>query len=47
MIVERTVFPLGSEERNDDSNPEPNDSAESEALEETWEWDGTQWMKVS
>jgi len=47
MIVERRVFPRAAEERNADSIPEPKELADADTFEETWEWDGAQWIKVS
>lgn len=47
MIVERKVFQRRDQEGKPDSNVEQNDSVETEQMEETWEWDGTVWLRVS
>ncbi len=46
MIIERSARPRGEQERNEDSLPEPKE-VDIDLDEETWEWDGAVWRRVS
>jgi hypothetical protein len=46
MTSDRNPRRLSEQERNEDSIPEPNE-VEIDVDEETWEWDGASWRRVS